>query len=79
MYKMLLKNIGKKSDGFPTFRLKSVGFLRWKVSRSGDANTTYYAQASEASACESFVIERAKKEVQVGKMIYACAKKFLSL
>ena len=41
MYKMLLKNIGKKSDGFPTFRLKSVGFLRWKVSRSGDANTTY--------------------------------------
>ena len=28
---MLLKNIGKKSDGFPTFRLKSVGFtLRTK-------------------------------------------------
>ena len=35
-----LKSIGKKSDRFPTFRLKSVGFLRQKVSRSDDANTT---------------------------------------
>ena len=36
-----LKNIAEKSDRFLTFRLKRIGFLRQKVSRSDDAYTTY--------------------------------------